>query len=276
MDDDPYFYPGTYVLRNKENIHDPDELAEFERRAAGRRAETLPRDLPITADGYREIHRYIFQEVYDWAGQDRTTDLYKGGSHFSRAEVVGPQMEKRFAAINAEDNLRGLTADQFAARAAEHICELNVIHPFRDGNGRTMRSFLDVLAEQAGHEIDMTRIDQSAWEVASIESFFTQDYRPMRNVIAGALVEREDEHQVEPEHEQSSSEPALDTPTTAENDAKDLELRATAGELSDDQQAKLGRTLNELKPDAAAAPGSTPDQSQGKGRPQGGGRSRGR
>jgi hypothetical protein len=58
-----------------------------------------------------------------------------------------------------------------------------------------MRAFLNVLAKQAGHEIDLARIDAQAWNVASIEGFFTQDYRPMRNVIAGALVEPEPEHQ---------------------------------------------------------------------------------
>jgi len=54
-----------------------------------------------------------------------------------------------------------------------------------------MRAFLEVLAEQAGHEIDLTRIDPQAWNDASRESYYTQNYRPMRNVVAGALVERE-------------------------------------------------------------------------------------
>jgi len=80
--DNPYLYPGTNVLRNKENIRDKAELEEFERRAARSRAETLPHDLPITADGYREIHRYLFQDVYDWAGKDRTVDIAGHGTFF--------------------------------------------------------------------------------------------------------------------------------------------------------------------------------------------------
>jgi cell filamentation protein len=99
-------------------------------------------------------------------------------------------MEKRFAAINAEDNLRYHGPERFAERAAEHICELNLLHPFREGNGRTMRAFLQVLARQAGHEIDLIRIDPKEWNEASIEGYNTQDYRPMSAVIAGALVER--------------------------------------------------------------------------------------
>jgi fido (protein-threonine AMPylation protein) len=98
-------------------------------------------------------------------------------------------MHKRFAAINAENNLRGLTADQFAARSAEHTCELNAVHPFLDGNGRAQRAFLELLAEQAGHEIDLARIDPQAWNEAAKESYYRQDYRPMRNIIADAIVE---------------------------------------------------------------------------------------
>jgi cell filamentation protein len=167
----------------------------LERLHSADRLLTLPHNLPINASGYREIHRYIFQDVYDWAGVPRTCPLALRNQVFALAPFVESELAKRFEAINAEDNLRGLDAGQFAARAAEHICELNAIHPFREGNGRTMRAFLNVLAKQAGHEIDLARIDAQAWNVASIEGFFTQDYRPMRNVIAGALVEPEPEHQ---------------------------------------------------------------------------------
>lgn len=69
----PYCYPGTDVLRNKENIRDKDDLEAFERMASARRLETLSLDsLPITVAGLREIHRYMLQDVYDWAGEYRT------------------------------------------------------------------------------------------------------------------------------------------------------------------------------------------------------------
>jgi cell filamentation protein, protein adenylyltransferase len=186
----PYCYPGTDVLRNKENIRDNDELERFERMATARRLETLPHDLPITVAGYREIHRYVLQDVYDWAGEYRTVDTGRTAP-FCKAEFIGRHMDARFAAINAEDNLRGLAPELFAARAAEHICELNAIHCFLDGNGRTQRAFLEVLAAEAGHKIDLARIDPQTWNAASIAGFYTQDYRPMQKVIAGAFVERE-------------------------------------------------------------------------------------
>src|SRR5271166_3923826 len=77
--DHPYCYPGTTVLRNKEDIRDRDELEAFERQHSASRLETLPRSLPISVAGYREIHRYILQDVYDWAGEYRTVDTGRTG-----------------------------------------------------------------------------------------------------------------------------------------------------------------------------------------------------
>ena len=119
---------------------------------------TLPHNLPITPAGYREIYRTMLQDVYDWAGQDRWVDTGRTGP-FCKAAFIIPELDKRFAAINAENDLRGLGAEAFAERAAEH-------------------------------EIDLARIDPQAWNAASIAGFHKQDYRPMRDVIAGALAER--------------------------------------------------------------------------------------
>ena len=85
---------------------------------------TLPHDLPITVAGYCEIHRYVFQDVYDWAGEYRTVDTGRTDP-FCKAKYIARYMDLRFAAINAENNLHGLSPHQFAASAAEHISELN-------------------------------------------------------------------------------------------------------------------------------------------------------
>ena len=122
----------------------------------------------------------------DWAGEYRFVDTGRTGP-FCRAQFIAREMEKRVAAINAEGNLRGLTREQFAERAAEHICELNAIHPFLDGNGRTQRAFLQILGKQAGHDIDLARIDPERWNQASIESYYKQIYVPMLEVIRGIL-----------------------------------------------------------------------------------------
>jgi cell filamentation protein, protein adenylyltransferase len=184
---DPYCYPGTNVLRNIENIKDAEELAAFERTATANRMETLPDHFPITPEGYRAIHRYIFQDVYDWAGEYRTVDIARIDNLFCLAPYIMQELAKRFDTIRSENNLRGLSSEDFATRAAEHAAELNAIHPFREGNGRTLRAFLFVLARQAGHNIHMERIQVEKWNEASRVSFRTGDSRTLRGIIADAI-----------------------------------------------------------------------------------------
>lgn len=189
---DPYVYPGTEILINKEGLRDADRLNAFERQLSSIRSIHLPPSFPLTTDGYREIHRRIFQDVYDWAGQYRTVAIAKGDL-FALPPYIEGEMDRRFALIHRERDLRGFSADQFAARAAEHICEINAIHPFREGNGRTQRLFLKVLARQAGHNLRIDRMDKDLWMRGSVESFRHQNYGPMTECIRGAIVRRERE-----------------------------------------------------------------------------------
>ena len=188
MTQHPYCYPGTDVLRNKEDIRNGADLERFERRHSANRLETMPPRLPISIDGYRAIHRYLLQDVYDWAGEYRFVNTGRGAP-FCKAIYIAAEMEKRFAAIKAGSGLRGLPIAAFAGRAAEHLNELNAIHPFLDGNGRTLRAFLELLAAKAGHEIDIARIAPKAWNEASILGFHKQDHRPMAQVVAAAVAD---------------------------------------------------------------------------------------
>jgi len=184
---DPYCYPGTDILRNIEDIHDAEELEAFERWVTATRMETLPDDFPTTPEGYRAIHRYIFQDVYDWAGEYRVVDIARSDNLFCLVPYIAQELAKRFEVIRTEHNLRGLSAADFATRAAEHVIELNAIHPFREGNGRTLRAFLFLLARQAGHDIELERIEPAMWNEASRVSFRTGASRSMRKMIADAI-----------------------------------------------------------------------------------------
>ena len=186
MTQHPYCYPGTNVYRNKHGIRDATDLENLERDLSGFRLLRLPQKQPITPKAYRRIHHYLFQDIYDWAGKDRWIDTGRGAP-FCKAAYIVAELDRRFAAIAAENDLRGLDARRFAERAAEHLNELNAIHPFLDGNGRTQRAFLEILAKQAGHEIDLARVDAQAWNQASIRGFHRQDHAQMSAVIAGAI-----------------------------------------------------------------------------------------
>jgi cell filamentation protein len=139
---DPYLYPGTNVLKNLRGLTDPKLLERFEARRTQRRiAELIDTLVPGRFDvGHLEaIHRCIFQDVYEWAGQFRTVNMSKGGHLFGVAAFLEPAVQETLYKLATENYLVDLDAAMFADRAAYSLGELNAAHPFRDGNGRTQR-----------------------------------------------------------------------------------------------------------------------------------------
>ena len=189
---DPYTYPGTDTLRNRLGITEEKTLTEAERRLTqARGAEAARLTFPATADGYRSLHRHLFQDLYDWAGQDRTVNIAKGGSSFAAVPYLARELDKLFADARAKEGFRGLPRDEFFDRLGNHINEINAIHPFREGNGRTMRHHAAQLARDAGHPIRIASIDKTAWMEASRHGFLTGDHRGMTAVLAGAAIRRD-------------------------------------------------------------------------------------
>jgi len=186
---DPYVYPGTDILINKPSLRNKDELDRFERMMTrARLAELLP-EIPITYEGYKALHHHIFQDVFDWAGQSRTVPLAKGKTFFGPPLYVDQEMTRRFQLMADENHLRGLHPEVFATRAAEHLNEINAIHPFREGNGRTQRLFLEVLAAQAGHAMNLKSILPKPWHDASVKGF-DSNHQPMATLIHAAIQDR--------------------------------------------------------------------------------------
>jgi cell filamentation protein len=183
---DPYVYPGTSVLINKLDLQSQSELDRFERLMVAQRLSEPPPAVEIGYEGYKILHHHLFQDVYDWAGQPRTVDISKEGSYFCRAEFIDSEMENRFRLIREEHWLQHLSQADFAERTAEHLGEINAIHPFREGNGRTQQLFLEILAKQAGHMVLRERIAPEAWNRASINSF-QGDYNALRDVIRDSM-----------------------------------------------------------------------------------------
>ena len=114
---DPYTYPGTDVLRNILDIRDPQQLAAFEANAtAVRLIELDERPLVGCFDvaHLRSIHRYIFQDVYRWAGEFRSVNISKGGHLFGVADFIQPAMEEVLRKLSEEHHLKTLDARNFA------------------------------------------------------------------------------------------------------------------------------------------------------------------
>lgn len=180
--DTVYCYPGTDVLKNKLNIRDAVELAKFEAEISNQRAqEEIPQgNLDYTH--YRALHKHLFQDVYDWAGEPRKIRIGKSGNWFCFPENIDAQMTKLFADLAAQSHFANLEKGEFAKRATHFLADLNAIHPFRDGNGRTQLSFLGIVAEEAGHPLDFEKFEPEKILSSVIESFAGDEGNLRRNI----------------------------------------------------------------------------------------------
>jgi len=180
--EDPYCYPGTTVLRNLLDIREQDILDEFEAALTAQRAdEPLPAGR-LSATHYQAVHRHLFQDVYEWAGRFRTVRISKDGSAFCYPENIPSEMKKLFASLKKKRHLRGLSRERFATEAAAFLSTLNAIHPFREGNGRTQTTFLALLAQHAGHPLDLDKLQPDNFLAAMVASFKGDD-RPLEQQL---------------------------------------------------------------------------------------------
>ena len=154
---DPYVVPGSQTLRNKPGLQSEAALRAFEyERSAARSVQLQERPIGgrFDLEHLKAVHRHLFQDVYDWAGQPRTTGLSKGGSSFIRAQLIEPAGEQLAAKLEANGHLKGLDKATFTRKLTEHFAAWNSVHAFREGNGRALREFFGELARGAGYAID--------------------------------------------------------------------------------------------------------------------------
>ena len=162
MPTDPYVYPGSSCLRNRLGIRDPAALARLEASQTAIILAQLERER--LAGRYdlmhlRAFHRRIFGDIYTWAGELRTVPIAKERSLFALPEHIESYLRRALSELTAEQFLRGLAREEFVDRITHYHGELNAVHPFREGNGRTQRAFLGQLAHDAGYHIAWERLD---------------------------------------------------------------------------------------------------------------------
>lgn len=168
---DPYCYPGTTVLKNRLGLKSQEALDSFEHdMTALRFDEPLPEGR-LSVSHYRALHRHLFQDVYPWAGRFRTVRISKSGSMFCYPEHVASETKKLFASLKRQHFFYELSVEEFAREAAHFLAELNAIHPFREGNGRTQLVFFTLLAIRAGHSLHLEVLDPEAFLQAMVTSF---------------------------------------------------------------------------------------------------------
>ena len=175
---DPYIHSRSHLLKNKANLHTPEALAAHEARMVFKRLIFLySRPVTGTFDlaHLLAIHHALFQDVYPWAGRVRSCDLSLGLVSFCPAQWLESSLTALFGELARENWLRERSAEKFAHGAAYYLAELNAIHPFRDGNGRTQREFIRELGLSAGHKIRWAPITQFEMYTSSKLSMATKN-----------------------------------------------------------------------------------------------------
>ena len=163
-------YPGTTCLVNKLGIQDELALAESEAAVVLGKASLLDQQ-PIPGvfdfDHYKRIHQFLFCDLYDWAGQIRTINLSKKGTAFVPAaeiESCAVACFKRLAEFSGE----GMSHRELAEEVADFYHTVNMLHPFREGNGRTQRIFFTQWIRSLGYDFDLSSVDPDAFMIATI------------------------------------------------------------------------------------------------------------
>lgn len=180
---DRYCYSGSTVLKNKLNIHDAEELETAEREITVFALSNIQYSPPpYTLDNFKSLHFALFSELYEWAGEQRDVDIAKGGTRFCTCSRIEAEALKLFTSLHNNDWLNGLTRPNFCEKLAEFYCEFNMIHPFREGNGRVQRLFFEHLALNAGYTLDWNDIDPQEWINANIDGVAV-NYDPMATIF---------------------------------------------------------------------------------------------
>ena len=186
---DPYVDAETGVLVSRLGILNRASLDEAEANLISIRSQELwlfPLQGRIDFTYLKNVHRHLFQDMYAWAGELRTVDISKGDNGFAHHAFLEHAGRAIFEMLASERYLAQLDATEFCQRVAFYLGELNALHPFRDGNGRAQRKFIQLLARKNGYSFHWSKVGREEMLQASIESFRGDGAKltaSLRNVI---------------------------------------------------------------------------------------------
>jgi cell filamentation protein len=168
---DPYLISGTDVLKNKLDISDSNALLKAERKAAFQVVKEIQLSAPpFTFDQLCDLHRRLFSKVYEWAGEVRTIPMSKGSSRFAQPEFIQRECERVYMDLNSVFAYVSRDESAVGEMLGTAYADLNVAHPFRDGNGRSVRMHLEHVAFHLDYLINWKSVSEERWLAMSIES----------------------------------------------------------------------------------------------------------
>ncbi len=148
-------------MKNELGIEDPAELRRREGYLAVRRQQQLERSVFRRTFDFRHLcflHRWLFQDVYAWAGQTRNVPINKDGSEFAQPQFIQAEADRIFTKLRRDEHLRVVDAERLPHDLAELFGDINALHPFREGNGRVQRLFLTQLVGLRGSRLAWDKV----------------------------------------------------------------------------------------------------------------------
>lgn len=184
-----YCYPDSSVLKNKLDIRDPVLLRKVEADLSSARQAEIFRTPVVgrfTATHLCNIHRKLLGDVYSFAGHFRREDIAKGPTRFVTYSQIKEKLQRLLGQLQQEKWLENVPFEAFVARSAYYMAELNYIHPFREGNGRTIREFMRLLFLHNGYVVQWDAVDVEALLNAMIDSVY--DTAHLEQILKQCLV----------------------------------------------------------------------------------------
>ena len=135
----------------------------------------------------KAIHKYIFQDLYEWAGKERHCELSKSNSLFCTLSCLSSYAESIFNNYYPECKA-AKTRDEFISALAKNYGDLNALHPFREGNGRAQREFARELCEHFGYAFDLNKTTHEEMVRASKFSLEMADSSLLRTIFQDAII----------------------------------------------------------------------------------------
>lgn len=184
-----YCYKGTDVLINLLNIRDNKTLQRAESRIVATKLFELRKNEMIgnfDVEHFIKIHKFLFEDIYPFAGKFRTENIAKGYFSFAEWEYIDTELRKLLEKLHKSNLLKNDTRAELVKDLAYYLAELNVLHPFREGNGRTIREFIRELAYKNGYLLDLQKVEPSEVYDAFLKSVI--DTTDLENVIDKCLI----------------------------------------------------------------------------------------
>ena len=170
-----YCYPDSNVLKNKLNIRDLRELKEVEEKfVAIKQLVLLQKPIPgrFTINHLLRIHRFLFEDVYPFAGHIRREQISKGETLFFPPDLIKRELRRVFGEIHETGMLQEKKPQSQIQHLSHVMAELNIIHPFREGNGRSIRELIRCMAQVYGLTLNWGNADQDTMMDAAIASVY--------------------------------------------------------------------------------------------------------